>query len=67
MAAAALPRKDRVVSLKFTADQARDIEASAKKCGVSRAVWMRAILSQAATRQPAEGFIRIKVPDGRFT
>jgi len=62
-----LPHKDRVVSLKFTTDQVRDIEARAKRCGVSRSVWMRTILCQAATRQPAEGYLRIKEPDGRLT
>lgn len=63
----ALPHKDCVVSLKLTAEQARSIEARAKKCGVSRSVWMRMILIQAATRQAAKGFLSIKEPDGSLT
>lgn len=67
MSASSLPHKDRVVSLKFTADQVRDIDTRAKRCGVSRSVWIRTILLQAATRQPSEGFVRVKEPDGRLT
>jgi hypothetical protein len=59
-----LPHKDRVTTLKLTAEQARAIEARAKKCGVSRAVWMRTVLLQAASLKPIDGFIRIKEPDG---
>lgn len=60
----ALPHKDRSIALKFTADQVRLLDQRAKRCGVSRAAWMRTILLQAAVRQPAEGFLRIKEPDG---
>ena len=59
-----LPHKDRVVNTKFTVEQVRLMDARAKRCGVSRSVWIRTILIQAATRQPAEGFVRIKEPDG---
>jgi len=65
--AVALPHKTRTVTLKLTPEQVRTIEVRAKRCGVSRASWMRTILLQAATRQPAEGFVRIKEPDGSLT
>ena len=59
-----LPHKDSTLSVRVTAKQAQLIEQRAKRCGVPTRVWMRTILLQAAQRQPSEGFLRIKEPDG---
>ena len=62
--AISLPHKECKVSVNLTVEQVRAIEVRAKRCGVSRGAWMRTILTQAAAKQPAEGYIRIKEPDG---
>jgi predicted DNA binding CopG/RHH family protein len=57
-------KKNHSVTVKFTSEQLRLIDQSAKRCGVKMARWMRHILMQAATRQPNEGYLRIREPNG---
>jgi uncharacterized protein (DUF1778 family) len=59
--------KDKTITLKVTADQARAIEQCAKRCGVRKSTWIRSIVLQAASRQPSEGYLRIREPDGATT
>ena len=61
---AGIQKKDHQISIKLASEQLAHIERSAKRCGVKVARWMRHILLQAATRQPAEGYLRIREPDG---
>jgi hypothetical protein len=56
--------KSRKTTIKLTPDQHRMIDQRAKKCGVAISVWMRSILLQAASRNPSEGYLRIREPDG---
>ena len=59
-----IQKKDFQITVKVTPEQRQLIEKSAKRCGVKLAHWMRSILLQAATRQPAEGYLRIREPNG---
>ena len=46
------------------------IAQRAKHCGVRVSVWMRSVLLQAAqsaARQPSDGYLRIREPDGVTT
>lgn len=59
-----------VSSIKMTPEQRRIINQRAKACGVRVSVWMRSILMQAAqsaNRQPSDGYLRIREPDGVTT
>ena len=62
--AGGVQRKDHQITIKVSSDQLDLIEKSAKRCRVKVSRWMRHILIQAATRQPAEGYLRIREPDG---
>jgi hypothetical protein len=59
-----------VATVKMTPEQRRLIHQRAKHCGVRVSVWMRTILLQAAqsaARQPSDGYLRIREPDGVTT
>lgn len=59
-----------VASIKMSAEQLRLINQRAKHCGVRPSVWMRVVLMQAAqsaARQPSDGYLRIREPDGVTT
>lgn len=59
-----------VATVKMTPEQRRLISQRAKLCGVRVSVWMRSVLMQAAqsaARQPSDGYLRIKEPDGMTT
>jgi len=64
---AGLPHKDRHITIKLTAEHVRILDQRAKRCGVSRAVWMRSILLQAASKEPNEGYVRLKEPNGSLS
>lgn len=56
------------VTVKLTPQQYKRIDERSKKLGVRMAVWMRAIVCHAATREPdIDGYIRIREPDGMTT
>lgn len=67
MAHNGVPPKSKVATIKLTPDQHKMIDQRAKRCGVRMSVWMRSILLQAASRQSAEGYLRIREPDGATT
>lgn len=54
-------------TVKLTPDQHRAIATRAERCGMRPGVWMRAILVQAALRQPSDGRLLLKEPDGAFS
>ncbi len=58
-------------SIKMGAEQMKLIKQRAKTCGVRPSVWMRSILMQAAKsasrEQPADGYIRVREPEGITT
>jgi uncharacterized protein (DUF1778 family) len=56
--------KTQMLTIKLTEDQQRLIDQKAKMCGVKRSVWMRSILTQAASRKAMQGYLRIREPDG---
>jgi hypothetical protein len=56
--------KSKVVTLKLTPEHHKLIDQRARRCGVRMSQWMRSILLQAATKQPDQGFWRIREPDG---
>jgi hypothetical protein len=60
----AVESKTKMLTIKLTADQSRLIDQKAKRCGVKRSVWMRSILTQAASRTAMQGYLRIREPDG---
>ena len=62
--AAGVQRKDHQITIKLSAEQLKLIDDRAKRCGVKVSRWMRSVLLQAATRQPSEGYLRIKEPNG---
>lgn len=56
-----------VVTVKMTPEQCRIVQQRAKLCGVRVSVWVRSVLMQAAqsaSRQPSDGYLRIREPDG---
>jgi hypothetical protein len=58
------------VTLKMSDEQLKLIEQRAKHCRVRPSVWMRSILMQAAisaSRDPGDGYLRIREPDGVTT
>jgi hypothetical protein len=66
MAHTAVSAKTKVVTLKMTPEQYRNVDQRAQQCGVKISVWMRSILLQAADRhQTSEGYLRIKEPNGK--
>ena len=59
-----------IATIKLTPEQRRLISQRAKNCNVRVSVWMRSILLQAAqsaARQPSDGYLRIREPDGVTT
>jgi hypothetical protein len=59
-----------VATVKMTPEQRRLINQRAKLRGVRVSVWMRSILLQAAqsaAREPSDGYLRIREPDGVTT
>jgi len=56
--------KTKVASFKLTPEQYKLIDQRAERCGVTMSAWMRGILLQAVSRQPSEGYLRIREPDG---
>ena len=59
-----------VATIKMSHEQRQLINQRAKKCGVRASVWMRSILMQAvksAGREPEDGYLRIREPDGVTT
>lgn len=56
--------KARSVTVKFAPDQHDTISQRANDCGMPLAVWMRAVLLQAALRPANNGYLRIREPDG---
>lgn len=59
-----------VATIKMTPEQRRIIAQRAKICGVRVSVWMRSVLLQAAksaSREPEDGYLRIREPDGATT
>ena len=59
-----------VATIKMSAEQMRLIKQRAKLCGVRESVWMRTILMQAAqsaAKNPSDGYLRIREPDGVTT
>lgn len=59
-----VPVKNKIASVKLTPEQYKTIQQRAEKCGVRLSSWMRSILLQAASRNPSEGYLRIREPDG---
>ncbi len=59
--------KDRMLSVRFTAEQVRLIEKRAEKCGMTTRAWLRNIAVQAATRQSNRGYTYIREPNGAST
>jgi hypothetical protein len=59
--------KTKQTAIKFAPEQYRDIEQRAKQRGMRVSVWMRSILTQAATQKPHKGYLRIRDPDGATT
>lgn len=59
--------KTKMLTIKLTVDQFRLIDQRAEKCGVNRSRWMRSILLQAARSAAAQGYLRIREPDGVIT
>ena len=59
--------KNHVLTVKVTPEQYKAITRRASERGVSTGAWMRSILTQAASRQPSEGYLRIREPDGATT
>lgn len=62
--AAHVEPKTKMLSVKFTPEQRRMIDQRARRCGVKTTVWMRSILLQAARTAAAQGYLRIREPDG---
>lgn len=63
-----LPTKSRFTAVKLSPEQHRAIEIRAERCKVTVSVWMRSILSQAASRPPKkDGYLHIREPDGTTT
>jgi len=60
----AVQHKTKIAAFKLTPEQYKLIDQRAKQCGVRTSVWMRSILLQAANRQPSEGYLRIREPNG---
>jgi hypothetical protein len=59
-----------VATIRMSAEQLRLINLRAKHCGVRPSVWMRSVLMQAvksAGRNPTDGYLRIREPDGVTT
>lgn len=59
--------KSKMLTIKVTADQLRLIEQRAEKCGVKKGPWARSIVLQAARSAAAQGYLRIREPDGVIT
>ena len=60
----------KVATIKMSLAQRQLIDQRAKQCGVRASVWMRSILMQAAksaAREPVDGYLRIKEPNGVTT
>ena len=60
----------KAATIKLRPEQHRLIEQRAKRCGVRVGYWMRSILLQAAqsaAKQPSDGYLRIREPDGVTT
>lgn len=69
MAHNGIPSRSKIASFKLTPEQHRLIDQRARKCGVRMSVWMRSILLQAASAEPARvgrggGYLHIREPDG---
>ncbi len=56
--------KTKQAAVRFDPAQYKLLEQRAKQCGVRVSVWMRSILTQAATQKPRKGYLHIKEPDG---
>lgn len=64
MAHNGVPAKTMSVTIKLTPGQYKTIDQRSKKAGVRMAVWMRAVVCHASTRDPdIDGYIRIREPD----
>jgi hypothetical protein len=60
--------KTKAVTVKMTSDQYRLVEQRARDCDLPLGVWIRQIITHAATREPdSDGYLRIREPDGVTT
>jgi uncharacterized protein (DUF1778 family) len=56
--------KTKMLTLRITADQLRLIDQKADRCGVRRSHYLRSIVLQAARSTAAQGYLRIREPEG---